>query len=85
MSTFPPQDPAPAVSTLLPGPAEADASGAARRLAQRTGLSVAVSINLPPNSPAMQAFVERRLVAELEALGLARAALAAQAHAKLSL
>lgn len=57
----------------------------AQRLARRTGLSVAASVNLPPNSPALRAFVERRLVVELESLGLAKPSLAAQAQAKLNL
>lgn len=39
-------------------------------VAKRTGLSVAASVNLPPNAPLVQAFVERRLVQELEQLKL---------------
>lgn len=67
-------DPTPTVTTLLPGPADSDSSSMAQRLAKRTGLPVAASVNLPASSPTLKAWAERRLVAELDRLQLSRPA-----------
>lgn len=40
--------------------------------ARKTGQSVALSVNLPPNEPTMRAFAEKRLMQELQELQLVR-------------
>ncbi|KAK9807900.1 hypothetical protein WJX72_012474 [[Myrmecia] bisecta] len=62
----------PPAATLLRGGADDSSAGLAQKLAQKTGQPVACSINLPPHTPLLQAFIERRLLQELAALALIR-------------
>lgn len=66
-------DPVPSATTLL-GSGDEDVTSMAQRLARRVGRSVALSVNLPANQPLMRAFVEKRLLQEMQQLQLVQQA-----------
>eukprot|EP00271_Cylindrocystis_brebissonii_P009235 TRINITY_DN23936_c0_g1_i1.p1 TRINITY_DN23936_c0_g1~~TRINITY_DN23936_c0_g1_i1.p1 ORF type:complete len:145 (+),score=18.95 TRINITY_DN23936_c0_g1_i1:399-833(+) len=65
-------DSMPSVSVLLGGGGAGDVSGAgmARRLSLKLKTSVLMASGIPPNSPLLEGFAERRLLQELKALGI---------------
>mmetsp|Transcript_18968 Transcript_18968/g.61838 ORF Transcript_18968/g.61838 Transcript_18968/m.61838 type:complete len:157 (+) Transcript_18968:270-740(+) len=69
-----PQPPPPVTTLLGPSAEESDAPALAQRLARRTGLHVFLTLALPPAEPLLQAVGEKRLMRELEALNLVKAA-----------
>lgn len=67
-------DPIPSATSLLPGRADDDIISMSQRLAKKVGKPVALSVNLPANQPLMRAFVEKRLLQELQQLDLVQQA-----------
>ncbi|GAX76737.1 hypothetical protein CEUSTIGMA_g4184.t1 [Chlamydomonas eustigma] len=67
-----PRDPSSSsVASLLPAPASSACESMARRLALRVGKPVLCSIQLPANSPMLQAIAEKHILKELTSMGSA--------------
>jgi len=59
-------DTIPSISSLLGDSVDKSSHAFAQRLAKKTGKPVFVSCSLPPNSPMIQSYAEKRLLQELK-------------------
>ncbi|BBN01281.1 proteasome assembly chaperone 4 [Marchantia polymorpha subsp. ruderalis] len=78
-AAFPtPFDRTPSLTALIGGGPDNTGASMARRLSMKTGWSIILAINLPSNSPTLEAYAERRLLQELKSLGYAKSSAGAQ-------
>lgn len=65
-----PFDPLPSVATLVPGGADDSSRGLCQRFALKLQRPVLCSSTIPSSSPMLQVIAEKRLLQELQQLGL---------------